>query len=809
MLLKKCFISNFGKLQDFTYDFTEGLNVICEENGWGKSTFAAFIRAMLYGMPQSGNRTKLEDAERRKYKPWKGGELGGYLVFEANGKEYKVERTFGAKEAEDTFRLVDLSTNLESSDFSTELGKELFGLDKEAYSRSTYLPQNKISNGGMNDSIGKKLGRIAEGDEESGSFDVAYAKLDDLRKKYIPDRQKDEKGYVAEITRRISDTEMRMESCRRKEENAKPWREKEQEAAEKKKEYAKELKVCREKLEAAAGYEAILAKKRHYGELCRQEEKLKQQKEGLESLLPAGIPDDEELKQCRKEAEEAAALAGELRSYRMTEEEHGMWERLQNTFRGDVPENESIQECIRTEKETEEKRAAAEDFYKKAEETEREERKNGKNFLVCGILVLLLAVVFLAGAVLPRKASQKKDSVPSGIVTEAEQTVQTVQPTDSVKSGSVGSIILIICAGLTAAGSVGLVALGLAKKKKERMAREEKEKLASELALYRDRGKQGRELLSRFGMGEETDVTEALYRLAEQVREYRRLSEQDEKYRHCSEKRKKLLSKSEEVLRRYRMETEDVTGSLYLLEQRRRDFLRFFEDYAEAVKKREQFERENPSEEFFSPVQPEESYAQLQEKEHDIMKQIALLDEVEKDCRDRAEAFEEEAEDYAELAETLVELQEELATKKREHALVTETMKCLKSAKEQFSSRYMRGLQKGFGEYVELLGGTDLERSMEGRFGGVETDINLQVQVSAYGKGKELGYFSTGVRDLIALCMRFALVDALFEEEEPFLILDDPFVNFDEEKLGRALEFLKKTSKKYQILYLVCHSSRV
>ena len=42
MKLIKCHIENFGKLSDFTYDFTDGCNTVCEGNGWGKSTLAAF-----------------------------------------------------------------------------------------------------------------------------------------------------------------------------------------------------------------------------------------------------------------------------------------------------------------------------------------------------------------------------------------------------------------------------------------------------------------------------------------------------------------------------------------------------------------------------------------------------------------------------------------------------------------------------------------------------------------------------------------------------------------------------------------------
>ena len=56
--------------------------------------------------------------------------------------------------------------------------------------------------------------------------------------------------------------------------------------------------------------------------------------------------------------------------------------------------------------------------------------------------------------------------------------------------------------------------------------------------------------------------------------------------------------------------------------------------------------------------------------------------------------------------------------------------------------------------------------------------------------------------------MRFALVDALFENEKPFIILDDPFVNLDESRLAGAMKFLDNIAKDYQVIYLSCHKSR-
>ena len=49
MRLISCTIENFGKLNNVTYDFTNDCNTICEDNGWGKSTLASFIRVMFFG----------------------------------------------------------------------------------------------------------------------------------------------------------------------------------------------------------------------------------------------------------------------------------------------------------------------------------------------------------------------------------------------------------------------------------------------------------------------------------------------------------------------------------------------------------------------------------------------------------------------------------------------------------------------------------------------------------------------------------------------------------------------------------------
>ena len=68
--------------------------------------------------------------------------------------------------------------------------------------------------------------------------------------------------------------------------------------------------------------------------------------------------------------------------------------------------------------------------------------------------------------------------------------------------------------------------------------------------------------------------------------------------------------------------------------------------------------------------------------------------------------------------------------------------------------------------------------------------------------------YSLGTRECYSLITRLALADALYENEEPFIILDDPFAHFDDKKCTAALKLLEKLSSRIQIIYLTCSKYR-
>ena len=132
--------------------------------------------------------------------------------------------------------------------------------------------------------------------------------------------------------------------------------------------------------------------------------------------------------------------------------------------------------------------------------------------------------------------------------------------------------------------------------------------------------------------------------------------------------------------------------------------------------------------------------------------------------------------------------------------LLDETMEFLQMAKDSLSSNYLGPIQSRFREYLAAMTQAEEKMLITG---------DLEIQLERQGQARELGYFSAGQVDALMLCMRFALVDALFTEEKPFVILDDPFVNLDDVHTAQALELLQKLAKDRQILYLVCNSSRI
>lgn len=128
--------------------------------------------------------------------------------------------------------------------------------------------------------------------------------------------------------------------------------------------------------------------------------------------------------------------------------------------------------------------------------------------------------------------------------------------------------------------------------------------------------------------------------------------------------------------------------------------------------------------------------------------------------------------------------------------ILEKTKNFLNLAKENVSRRYLQPMQEAFLNLYSLFNAQEK----------LSLDINLNVnQITSVGL-KEREYLSQGLQELLSICRRFALLDKVFNKEKPFIVLDDPFVNLDDEKLKVAKSIVAKYAENYQIIYICSHS---
>ncbi|MPW24878.1 AAA family ATPase [Alkalibaculum sp. M08DMB] len=92
MYIKKLIISSFGKYENEQIEFKEGINIVYGENESGKSTIHKFIEAMLFGFFKDQKARRAYSDDYNKYLPLHTNKYGGILIFNDQGKEIRIER---------------------------------------------------------------------------------------------------------------------------------------------------------------------------------------------------------------------------------------------------------------------------------------------------------------------------------------------------------------------------------------------------------------------------------------------------------------------------------------------------------------------------------------------------------------------------------------------------------------------------------------------------------------------------------------------------------------------------------------------
>ncbi len=923
-------ITNFGRLSDFKGEFDGKLSEFMQDNAWGKSTMATFLRVMFYGFKNESGKS-IATREREKLRPWNGKTYAGSLVFEVNNKKYLLSAKWGRKVSEDEYTLLNADTLLPTDDYSAyPLGEELFGLDMASFERTIFIAQNDVVlEGAATDGINAKIGKLTEDTSDVNSYqeviEAFKARINELSptkangKKSIKALKMEIDALCSEVKKETMldqsleaqqkqlasqkevlealqkkaqalDTEYD-ESCKRDANRItmQTYEDKKQGAADAK-QHAQELRAgfpmevpTLEDMDRAL---ELIAEK-NAAKTSADSRMLTEEKEEKRKQLAAqfadGIPMEEDLVRMSAQVDEMAALRRQAEKGKLSGEEQKRWKELSERYPKAVPstgelttaedavktiqkqeeivrdrtflletlrhkvESGLLIERMESRRKREEEERAAEEARRFAMENLHREKTRKKSILFMALLLLIAGVVLIAVAKM----------IPVGVVVIGIGVLaagfsftvvktKVPEPVEAQKDGTEGATAEsgILPDEIDADPEIQKNLEGIAKAKEEmelgrdhvltllarygytnpetmkedlRTLRDDSENYANLKRRIEEQNAAGAEEnaeailrsltvdLNRFYPGlviTADNVSAQVVRLQGDVAEYQALKDTHHRVREDREREAEKDRLLKELLARFGLPGDaDTEPEIRALRDRIKEYLdaaTAAEEKAELLAKVEaELDLEALSKSLATECRDSETVRlERVANAEAIREQENLIKQIHAAATELAEQYEELQEKSAELEAA----QEKLAGREKTYQLLTNTADLLRQAKENLVNKYTRPIQEGYEKYYGLLTGEKADRFC--------VDANLQVKLQEEGALREVKSLSSGLQDLTGLCLRLAMVDAMYENEKPFLIMDDPFVNLDGKKLANMKAFLQKVSEEYQIVYFTCHESR-
>jgi len=172
--------ATFGKLENQTLTLSPGLNVIHAPNEWGKSTWCAFLIAMLYGINTREHTTATSLADKERYAPWSGSPMSGRMDINWNGRDITIERTSGRTPMGE-FKAYETASGLTVPELTaSNCGQVLLGVEKSVFTRSPFVRLTDLPVT-ADESLRRRLNALVTTGDESGASDALAQKLRNLQ----------------------------------------------------------------------------------------------------------------------------------------------------------------------------------------------------------------------------------------------------------------------------------------------------------------------------------------------------------------------------------------------------------------------------------------------------------------------------------------------------------------------------------------------------------------------------------------------------------------------------------------------------
>ncbi len=749
MRILSCHISGFGKFVNRAFDLSMPIVVCKQENGWGKTTLADFIECMFYGL-DSGRKANVSENMRAKYEPWSGGRYGGAIVVEEGGKTYRIERFFGKTPVADSVRVFD-NNNIACYDFgerAERIGETLFGVDRESYRRTAYIPQGVENGQPLTGDIKSKLLSVLSSSPEDGNAQKAMERLDGAERA-LRAKRRPAKGKLDEIDEQLAYLQTQKAESLRAAQALRSQRETLQAYAQKVQKYTAELKELSQALEEYTRRGELAATRAARREMETTYENAAAALQDLKSFFGDIDPKGLNTEGLEGGVVEYYALKGEIESGEKTLAELFARNQERQMLQTQLTACEKTLESYET-------LARAQDKQDKEEKKQKDEKTSGKyakKRRKRGRFVLMLSFCI---------------AIFGGVLTD--------------KTLGLGIALLAI-------GVVGTLYGGITIYRHTRfLPSAKKRKLTFDdpeiAARYESTGKEAEELREKLA-AYPADGEETYAKLAKEI--------EDKKTRVTG-----LQGAIEGFIAHFRFEAVyDYRAALSRIKESVADYLRYADEtnaYAQKLSALTPLP-ENGVVADYSPSDVEE----LQRKRDSIERERERLRAEYARIAAEAESLESRALTLQDYAAEEDRLTEEKSRLERRLVAIRAAKELLNRARANMATRYLDPVEKYCKRYADILGFTGGAL----RFNGEGLPVMEEI-----ASLRSVDYYSTGMKELLDFCVRIALAETLFTQKRPTLILDDPFANLDDDKTTRAKTLVKELAKKYQILYFTCKQER-
>ena len=200
--------ATFGKLENQTLTLQPGLNVIDRPNEWGKSTWCAFLTAMLYGVDTRERTTATALAVKDQYAPWTGSPMAGRMDIHWNGRDITIERTTKGRIPMGEFKAYETASGIAVPELTADnCGKLLLGVEKSVFVRTGFvrLADMPVT---QDEALRRRLNALVTTGDETGQSDALAEKLRDLKNKVHLNRSK---GLIPQALAEKADLEAKLQ----------------------------------------------------------------------------------------------------------------------------------------------------------------------------------------------------------------------------------------------------------------------------------------------------------------------------------------------------------------------------------------------------------------------------------------------------------------------------------------------------------------------------------------------------------------------------------------------------------------------